>query len=113
MDSLSQSSSNQALHQQIMQSQLVPSCQISPIKAETPRRGLLGNVFGSSSRRNIATGPELNTGGKSLLHLLRGTNFDHRRADETAARAPKRRGPKPDSKPAQNRRQELNRQAQR
>ncbi len=27
--------------------------------------------------------------------------------------APKRRGPKPDSKPAMNRRQELNRQAQR
>jgi len=112
MDSLSQSSSNQALHQQIMKTELIPSPQISPSEATAPRRGFLGNVFGSRSRRNTATGPDLKDCGKSSRRSLRRPSHN-RSADETTPKAPKRRGPKPDSKPAQNRRQELNRQAQR
>lgn len=65
METVSQSSSNQALHQQIMQTQLVPSSQISPVEAATPRRGFLGNVFGSRSRTNTAIGPEIRGTGKS------------------------------------------------
>lgn len=69
MDTVSQSSSNQALHQQIMQTQLIPTSQISPVEAATPRRGFLGNVFGSRSRPNTAIGPEIRNNGK-LHHIL-------------------------------------------
>ncbi len=112
MDTVSQSSSNQALHQQIMQNQLIPSAPISPIEAAAPRRGFLGNVFGSRSRTNTAIGPDMKNSGKSRQHFLCGPSHN-RTVEESITKAPKRRGPKPDSKPAQNRRQELNRQAQR
>lgn len=62
MDSISQSSSNLALHQPMMQSQLVPPPQISPVESSTSRRGLLGNMFGGRGRRNTAAGPEVKMG---------------------------------------------------
>lgn len=62
MDSISQSSSNLALHQPMMQTQLVSNSQISPVESATSRRGLLGNMFGGKGRRTTAAGPEVKMG---------------------------------------------------
>lgn len=63
---------------------------------------------------NLDAGPsDQDTGPLSSLNLEFLKNITDKKSTTKAGQPPKRRGPKPDSKPALTRRQELNRQAQR
>ncbi|KAM3416028.1 hypothetical protein BST61_g9515 [Cercospora zeina] len=69
-------------------------------------RGIMDNSYGAPSMSSTS-------GSKSPLNLSFFKNLNPEKKQTKDGQAPKRRGPKPDSKPALTRRQELNRQAQR
>ena len=104
----SRSSSNQNTNQQLNQVQVQRNG--SDASTHSPRRGFhLGNVFGNRKKST-----EVKTNGmKSEIDLRRYHMVPDFPSDDKIEKAPKRRGPKPDSKPALSRRQALNRQAQR
>lgn len=81
--------------------------------AEQPPTPTKGAGFGTEFFKIFGSQPKKATTRGALNRATHDTRFSPPPNSPLDGQAPKRRGPKPDSKPALTRRQELNRQAQR